>query len=258
MVAIELLVALAGTVLLAGALTGVAGFGFALLGTMAIATALDPGGAVVFMIVPILAVNLSLLRELRVDDLRTCGRRFLPLIGTALVGTVAGIALLDRLPANVLRTALGLLTLGFVASAQRAVPIPWLAGATRRCYVESAPAMVGLGGVGGLVFGATNVGVQFVAYLKGRDLEHGLFVGVVALVFVGLNGVRVGAAGLLGLYPDPDFLVASVGVATLGVVGVAVGRRARGRIPAWLRGATVLGLLALIGLRLLAAGIGLG
>lgn len=51
-------------ILIAGTTNGLAGFGFALVGTMALATAIDPATAVVFMIVPIFAVNLSLVRDL--------------------------------------------------------------------------------------------------------------------------------------------------------------------------------------------------
>ena len=76
--------------LLAGMANGLAGFGFALVGTMAHATVTDPTTAVVFMIIPILAVALSLVRDLSREELRTCSRRFGPLVGAALVGTVAG------------------------------------------------------------------------------------------------------------------------------------------------------------------------
>jgi len=54
-----LLVAFAVVVLIAGLINGVAGFGFAIVGTMALATAMEPATAVVVMIVPILAANLS-------------------------------------------------------------------------------------------------------------------------------------------------------------------------------------------------------
>lgn len=54
-----LLVAFAVVVLVAGLINGVAGFGFAIVGTMALATAMEPATAVVVMIVPILAANLS-------------------------------------------------------------------------------------------------------------------------------------------------------------------------------------------------------
>src|SRR6056297_2924492 len=85
-------------ILIAGMTNGLAGFGFALVGTMALATVIDPATAVVFMIIPILAVNLSLVRDLSREELRTCSRRFGPLIGAALVGTVVGMTVLSRIP----------------------------------------------------------------------------------------------------------------------------------------------------------------
>ncbi|WP_318270869.1 hypothetical protein [Halosegnis longus] len=48
------LVAFAAVILLAGVVNGVAGFGFALVGTMALASRIEPSTAVVFMILPIL------------------------------------------------------------------------------------------------------------------------------------------------------------------------------------------------------------
>lgn len=62
--------AMALVMLVAGTTNGLAGFGFALVGTMALATVIDPATAVVFMIIPILAVNLSLVRELSRDELQ--------------------------------------------------------------------------------------------------------------------------------------------------------------------------------------------
>jgi uncharacterized membrane protein YfcA len=247
---------LLGTVvLLAGVVNGVAGFGFALVGTMVLATAVDPATAVVFMILPILSVNLSLVRELSRDDLRTCGRRFGPLVAAALVGTVLGMAALDRVPEAPLRVALGLVSLGFVATAQDVVSIPGRAATEERCFVETTPAMLGVGAVSGVLFGGTNVGVQLIAYLRSCDLSHGTFVGVVALVFLGLNAVRVGAAGALGLYPDTATVIGSVLAAVPAVIGVAIGRRLRDRVSERWRRTVVLGLLAVVGVRLIASGI---
>jgi uncharacterized membrane protein YfcA len=244
-------------VLLAGALNGVAGFGFALVGTMVLATTLDPATAVVFMILPILAVNLSLVRELSASELRSCGRRFSPLILAALVGTVLGMVVLDRLPEAPFRVGLGVVTLLFVASAQNVVPIPRRTTARERCFVETAPAMAGVGAVSGLLFGGTNVGVQVIAFLRSCDLSHGTFVGVVAMVFLGLNAVRVGAAGLLGLYPDVALAAVSAAAAIPAVLGVAVGKRIRNRVSERSRRTTVLGLLTVVGVRLVSSGVGL-
>ena len=248
-----------GVVLLvaaAGALNGIAGFGFAVVGTMVLAAALNPATAVAFMILPMFAVNVALVGDLSRRELRHCGRRFAPLLVAGLVGTIAGMVLLDRLPAAPVRVLLGVVSLGFVATTQGVVPLPALSRATDRCIVETPLAMAAVGLASGVLFGATNVGVQFVAFVRSCDLSHGLFVGVVALVFVGINGLRVAAAGALGLYPDLGLLFASVGGIVPAVAGVVVGTRLRPRIPRRVRRAVVLGLLTLIGGRLVLGGLG--
>jgi len=241
---------------IAGGVNGIAGFGFALVGTMALATVVDPATAVVFMIVPILAVNLSLLNELSMEELRTCGRRFGPLVLSALIGTLIGMVLLERIPAGPLRVLLGLVTLLFVMTLQDRVSVPGLSWTKDRCFVGTPAAMVGVGGVSGVVFGSTNVGVQLVAYLRSFDLSHGVFVGVVAMVFLGLNALRVGAAGILGLYPDSTMILASVGASIPAVFGVVLGKRVRTSIRESTRRTVVLLLLTLVGVRLLLGGLG--
>lgn len=247
----------AGVVVVAGGVNGIAGFGFAVIGTMALATTLDPATAVAFMILPILAVNARLVGELSVDEFRTCGRRFAPLLVAATVGTVLGMALLDRIPEAPLRIGLGIVTLGFVATAQRIVPLSIPARLTTGRSAETSGAMVTIGGLSGLLFGATNVGVQLVAYLRSRGLDHELFIGVVALVFFGINGVRVVAAGVLGLYADATVLVVSLAAMLPAAAGVALGQRLRPRIAERAKRGFVLGLLILIGVRLVAGGLGI-
>lgn len=253
----ELIAVMVVVIVVAGAVNGLAGFGFALVGTMALATAIDPATAVVFMIAPILGVNLSLLRDLSIADLRTCGRRFTPLILAALVGTVAGLVVLERVPQGPLKVGLGVISLGFVASAQRVVPVPGLDRAKEGCFVESTAGMIGVGAVSGLLFGGTNVGVQLVAYLRSCDLSHGVFVGVVAMVFLGLNGIRIGAAGALGLYPSLAFALASAIAVLPAIVGVTIGKQLRTAVDERGRRTVVLGLLTVIGVRLVLGGFGI-
>jgi uncharacterized membrane protein YfcA len=242
---------IAVVIFVAGVTNGLAGFGFALVGTMALATVLPPAIAVVFMILPIVAVNLSLVGELSPTELRTCTLRFWPLIGSALIGTVLGMALLNRVPAGPLRFGLGVLTLGFVATTQRQIPIPrWSSGDATGGF-HGYLGMVGVGSIGGLLFGGTNVGVQLIAYLRSFDLSHGVFVGVVALVFLGVNGLRVAVAGLLGLYPGGSLFLASVGAALPAVLGVAAGKQLRAEVSERTRRLIVLGLLTAIGVRLI-------
>jgi len=251
------LIAVAVVAVVAGAVNGLAGFGFAVVATMALATVIDPGVAVVFMIIPILAVNLALVRELSGPELRSCGTRFWPLLVGALVGMLVGLAVLDQLPDGPLRIGLGVITLAFVATTQQAVTIPGLGSVKEGCFVETKPAMVGVGGISGVLFGGTNVGVQFVAYLKSCKLSHGLFVGVVAMLFVGLNSFRVAAAAVLGLYPNLAVVGLSVVAAVPAVVGVAVGKRLRVAVSERQQRAVVLGLLTIIGIRLILGGAGI-
>ncbi|MEF8827401.1 MAG: sulfite exporter TauE/SafE family protein [Haloarcula sp.] len=252
----EFVVAVTLLVIVAGAVNGVAGFGFAVVGTMALAAVVDPATAVVFMIIPILAVNVSLVGDLSTTQLQTCGRRFGPLLLSALGGTIAGMVLLERIPEGPLRIGLGLVSLGFVITSQQLVRIPGLERTKEGCFVEHPAAMAGVGGLSGLLFGGTNVGVQLVAYVRSCDLSHGLFVGVVALVFLGLNGIRVAIAAGLGLYPDTLLLGGSVAAAIPAVAGVAIGKRLRDRVGGWLRRGAVLALLTVIGVRLVLGGLG--
>jgi hypothetical protein len=94
-----------------------------------------------------------------------------------------------------------------------------------------------------------------IAYLRSCDLSHATFVGVVAMVFLGLNSVRVGVAGVLGLYPDSAVVVGSVAAAVPAVVGVAVGKRLRPRVSERWRRTVVLGLLTVVGFRLVTSGL---
>jgi uncharacterized membrane protein YfcA len=252
-----IVVIVTGIVLVAGATNGLAGFGFAVVGTMALATLVDPATAVVFMILPILAVNISLVRDLSRRELRTCSQRFGPLIGAALIGTVVGMAVLDRLPQAPLRVGLGLLTLGFVATAQQRVPLPGWVAVGGSDLGKTPLAMVGIGGVSGALFGGTNVGVQLVAYLRSFDLSHSLFVGVVALVFLGLSATRVVFAGVFGLYPSTAIAGASLLATVPAVAGVAAGKRLRVAVSERSRRAAVLTLLSIIGFRLVAGGLGI-
>jgi hypothetical protein len=162
---------------------------------------------------------------------------------------------LSSIPSSPLRVGLGVLTLGFVATTQQRVPLPGWSSGNAGAVSRTQLGMVGVGSISGLLFGGTNVGVQLIAYLRSFDLSHGLFVGVVALVFLGLNGIRVVVAGVLGLYPSSAVLGASVAAALPAVVGVAVGKRLRATTSERSRRLVVLGLLTVVGVRLVGGGL---
>jgi hypothetical protein len=210
------------------------------------------------MILPILAANVSLVRELDRTAVATCLRRFWSFLLATTVGTVAGMALLSRIPTRPLTAGLGALVLAYVVFAQPYATVPGEAWIRDRCFVPNEWAKVGLGLASGAVFGASNVGVQVPAYLRSLDLDHSTFVGVVAGVFLGISVVRVGVALSVGLFAGASGLSLSVAAIVPGLVGVALGRRLRHRLPESIQAFALFTLLALIAGRLLMRGFGLG
>jgi hypothetical protein len=245
-------------VALGGVVTGASGFGFAVVGTSLLVSVLGSRAAVTVMILPILAANVSLVGELDRDGLTACLRRFWPFLAAATVGTVAGMTLLSRIPTAPLTTSLGVLVLLYVGFAQTYVRVPGEAWLRDRCFVADDWAKAALGLVSGLVFGATNVGVQVVAYLRSLGLDRSTFVGVVAGVFLGVSSVRLVAALTLGLFDGSGASLPLSAAATVpGLAGVAVGRRLRRRLPDAAVTAATFALLALVGIRLVTSGLGL-
>ncbi|ELZ82532.1 hypothetical protein C453_15643 [Haloferax elongans ATCC BAA-1513] len=246
-----------GIVAFGGFVTGVNGFGFSVVGTALLAATIGPQLAVVVMILPILAGNVSLVRELDRSSLQSCVRRFWPYVAAAAVGTVVGMVLLSAIPTGPLTLALGVFVLVYVAFSQPWVPIPGEDRFREVCFTEGSGMKAALGLVSGVVFGASNVGVQVVAYLQSLRLDRSTFVGVVALIFLGISTVRVVLAAWLGLFGGTDLLALSAVASLPGLVGVQAGKWVRPKIPQSSQQAATMGLLALIGLRLTTRGIGL-
>ncbi|MDZ7702002.1 MAG: sulfite exporter TauE/SafE family protein [Halobacteriales archaeon] len=243
-------------VLLGGLVKGVAGFGYAVTSTALLAMLLDPAAAVTVMILPTLVANVPLLAELERDKLRSCVRRFWPFVAAALVGTLAGMAVLDRVPKAYLALGLGLVTFAYVLSAQPYRELPGSGSLATRLFRPSTATKLWMGLASGLVFGASNIAVQIVAYLDRLDLDRATFVGVLAMILVGVSTVRVGAAWTLGLYGTGSLLALS-GVAVVpGLVGVFAGGRLRPSIPEGVQTGATLGLLVVIAARLTTAGLG--
>lgn len=238
-----------------GFVTGLVGFGYAVVGTATLAAVYAPRTAVVLMLLPVLGANVSLLRELDRSELPACVRRFGPYVAAALVGTLLGMVALTRVPSAPLAAGLGAFTLAYVVVTQEAVAVPGLDRFRERCFVGTTRAEVGLGFVSGLLFGGSNVGVQMVAYLRSRGLERRTFVGVMAMVFLGISTLRVGAAAWLDLYTPTLFAVSALAVVP-GLTGVEVGRRVRPRVPRTGRRRLALGILTVVGVRLTLAGLG--
>lgn len=244
-------------VFLGGAVKGLVGFGYAIVGTAGLATVLDPSTAVVVMILPTLAANAYLFGELDPSDVHGCLRRFWPFVVAALVGTVIGMVALRSVPAPAVALGLGLLTLGYVAFKQSWLPVPGVDAIIDRCFRRGAGWKAALGLGSGLVFGASNVAVLVVAYLDSLDLDRGTFVGVLAMILVGISTLRIGLAAALGLYGAGGSALLSVLAVLPGLAGVTAGDAVRPRVPDRVLSAAVLALLAVVGVRLTLSGLDL-
>ncbi|MDY6819975.1 MAG: sulfite exporter TauE/SafE family protein [Halobacteriales archaeon] len=244
-----------GVIFFGGFIKGVVGFGYAIASTAILATVIDPSIAVVVMILPMLAANVSLLRELDRSEIRSCLNRFWIYVVAALIGTVVGMFLLDVIPKPVLALLIGGFTLLYVLTKQPWLPVPGESWIAERCFTTGWVAKGSLGFVSGIVFGAANIAVQVVAYLDSLSLDRSTFVGVLAMILVGISSLRVGMAWTLGLYGSNTLLLYSAIGTVPGVLGVSVGGRFRQYIPAEYQLIGVLGLLIIIGLRLTTAGL---
>lgn len=242
-------------VFVGGLVTGVTGFGYAIVATASLASLLDPQTAVVIVIIPILAANISLVNELDRDGLRSCTVRFWSFVLPAAIGTVAGMLALSRIPTAPLTLALGTFTLTYALVAQPWVRLPGERTVLDFCLAETHARKGVLGLFSGVIFGASNVGVQVVAYLESLDLDRETFVGVVAMIFLGIGLVRVLAAWVFGLYDSTAFVVVSIGAAIPGLLGVQAGKRFRPRIPPRVQNLVVYVLLAVIGVKLATDGL---
>lgn len=242
-------------ILLGGLVKGVAGFGYAVTSTALLALVLEPAAAVTVMILPTLVANVPLLGELDRAELTACVRRFWPYVIAALVGTLAGMAVLDRIPRAALALGLGLVTFTYVLTAQPYRELPGSGAVVGRLFSPGMRTKLWLGLASGVVFGASNIAVQVVAYLDHLELDRSTFVGVLALVLVGISTVRIGAAWSLGLYGTGSLLALS-GVAVFpGLAGVYAGRLARPHVPESYQTAGTLALLVVIAARLTTAGV---
>ena len=247
----------ASVVFFGGLVKGTVGFGYAIASTALLAAFLPPSTAVVLMILPMLVANVTLLRELGREEFSQCVERFWPFVLMAMVGTAIGMALLGVVPTAILTTALGLFTLGYVALKQPWAMLPGERWVRTYCFRSTFGLKGLLGLVSGLIFGLSNVAVQVVAYLDSLDLDRSTFVGVLAMILVGVSGLRVGLAWTFGLYDGTDLLLYSLAFSIPGLAGVSAGGWLRTRLADSLQLRLVLGLLSIIGLRLFAAGTGL-
>lgn len=187
---IEFLILGSAAVIIGGLVKGLSGFGYAVVSTSLLASLFQPSKAVAFMILPLIAIQLELVNNLEKREIKTCTNNFKPYIVGLTVGTLAGFFSISLLPTSMVKAGLGLLTFVFALSRIDSFSVH-LGRLKKKCFRKSAKVQIPLGIVSGVVFGATNVGVQVVAYLKSMELPNRKFVGLLALIMIPVSGLRI-------------------------------------------------------------------
>lgn len=238
-----------------GAISGVTGFGYGLVCLTALSILLDPQTAVILMIIPIIAADFALLRELDQDGVQRCGHRFRVFILAAAIGTLVGMVLLPEIQTNVLTLGIGGIVLFYVLARFAA---PMVINQNHAEFLKLTPntrTQTIVGFLGGVVFGGTSLGIMLVTYLDSLDLDRSTFTGAVGLIFVGISVLRVPTAWVLGLYDASGLFLLSTGAAIPGILGVTSGRHLRRALPKRVVELGVYALLMIIGTRLILQGL---
>lgn len=215
--------------LLGGLVKGLAGFGFSLIGISILTSFFQPSKAVTLFIIPILAVQIELLNELSLNDFKACSKRFSLYIVPGIIGTLIGILLLRTLPGWPIKMSIGLITLIYGLNRTRwfemknEITLPL--NVSQKVYEPI------LGALSGIIFGSTSIGIQFVAYLKSLELDQRKYLGVLAMIMLGISGLRIAISWQIGLYPNFNSVKMSLGIAALGVTSVFLFTRLGYRIP---------------------------
>ena len=234
-------------VFLGGFVKGLSGFGYALVSTMMIASFFPVNQAVSFLIIPLAAIQVGLVAELESEEVKTCLNNFEVYIVSITAGTVLGFYLVSSMPASIVKTALGVVTLAFAASQTN---LNLLGDKLKdKCFRRSNYAQAPLGMLSGLIFGSTNVGIQIVAYLRSMDLREGKFIGLLALVMIPVSVLRVPL--FLGSSLSLRLLAFSVASAPIGILSAKIGYKAREHIESRYTHYFALSLLIIISINLL-------
>ncbi|MDG3014601.1 sulfite exporter TauE/SafE family protein [Speluncibacter jeojiensis] len=230
--------------MVAAAVKGLSGFGYALIATPLAAVLINPSVAVVVLAVPALMMNLFQVGETGTG--LPYLRRHWPLIVAALVGSAIGVFILTRLPATpILGVVIGVLLVSYVI---------WSVVRKGKPATGTAhPAALGTVGVAeGVLLGAVNMGPLLPAYLHTFERDARRYIGGISLVFTLVFAERIGQMTVNGLMTRQLLWLGSV-IALVTLVGLVAGTALRrwGRVNPAVFNAVVLTVLGATGVTML-------
>ncbi len=238
------LVAFIVIALVAAAVKGLSGFGYALIATPLAAVLIDPSVAVIVLAVPALMMNLFQVGETGTGWQYL--RRHWSLVAAALVGSVVGVFILKNFPAKqLLGVIIGVVLVSYVV---------WSVARKGRPATGTAnPVALGAVGVAeGVLLGAVNMGPLLPAYLHTFERDARRYIGGMSLVFTLVFAERIGQMSVNGLMTPQLLWLGSV-IALVTLVGLVAGTALRrwGRVDQKVFSYVVLVLLAATGVTML-------
>lgn len=234
----------------AGLVKGFAGFGYAVTGVGLLSLFMPVSEAVIVMIVPLLAANLELTREVELSRLRECISGFSILLSSIVVGTLIGMAFIGRVPENLLANGIGIFLIIYVAS-RLEIFEDRFDRIRSICFRKNRIFQLLSGLFGGFVFGSSSIGVLIVSYLDSVKMDREVFAGLLAFTLLVVSGLRTVFSWRLGYYSGNELLLLSLIASVPGVIGVYTGSSVAGSVDDELVKKSALALLLAIGLRLL-------
>ena len=193
-------------IVLGGLVKGLTGFGYALISTSLLATIMPAQQAVAVMIIPLIAGNLELVLEIDIEELLNCIRNLSCYLLSLTAGVTAGMFLISFIPSRPLQMAVG--AIAAVYSISRLEPVEDKFERLRKICFKSWEPVIGTSS--GIIYGASNIGVPIVAYLRSQNLSHEKFTGTLAAIILLLSVYRIFLAELTGIYSGNEKILLSL------------------------------------------------
>jgi len=228
--------------LLGGLVKGTLGIGLPLVALPLMSFAFPPMQAIGMVAVPVLASNAWQVWDTGIS--KDGMKRFLPLIATLLLFTLITVPMTLALPDATLRRVLAAVVL--LAVVLNAMPLRLNVPPSQERWWSAA-----MGALSGVMGGVSSLtGPIIISYLMSLRLPREVFVGTVSVIYLSSALPLYGSMALQGRFGWRALVLSALALLPVSL-GMAVGKRLRGKLSEVVFRRVMLGFLALLALLLL-------
>ncbi len=243
----DLLIPATTIIILGGLVKGLTGFGYALISTSLLTIFMPAQQAVAIMIIPLIAGNLELILETDKEELKDCVKNFSGYILSLAAGTTLGMLMISAIPSRTLQVTVGLIAVLYATS--KISFIEQKIGKIKEICFRTWDPFIGT--TSGVIYGASNIGVPIITYLKSRELSRQKFTGTLAAIILILSLYRIILAQATGIYSGNQDIILSLILAIPTLISVKTGQIISHRLPRDKLEKITLLLILVIGLKLI-------